>query len=223
MPQWEVRDLILREASFITTAVDRKGYPPPGPPEVAFAGRSNVGKSSLINTLTGRRKLVRVSSRPGCTQQINFFSINNEELRLVDLPGYGFAKVPLTVKAQWQAMIEGYLTRRPTLRGVVVILDVRREVAGEDALLLEWLNAYAIPILVAVTKVDKLSKNQAAARMAKLKSVLESYDAAPTAFSAVTGQGRDQLWVRIVELTAPAAPDPAPEAPAPSQAGPDPA
>ncbi len=210
-------DLILREASFITTAVDRKGHPPAGPPEVAFAGRSNVGKSSLINALTGRRKLVRVSSRPGCTQQINFFGINNDQLRLVDLPGYGFAKVPLAVKAQWQAMIEGYLTKRPTLRGVVVILDVRREVAGEDALLLEWLRAYDIPILAAVTKVDKLSKNQAAARLAKLKSVLEPYDANPTAFSAVTGQGRDQLWARIVALTAPEAasaaetPDAAPE------------
>lgn len=213
--------MILREASFITTAVDRKGYPPPGPPEVAFAGRSNVGKSSLINTLTGRRKLVRVSGRPGCTQQINFFSINNEELRLVDLPGYGFAKVPLAVKAQWQAMIEGYLTKRPTLQGVVVILDVRREVAGEDALLLEWLRAYEIPILVAVTKVDKLSKNQAAARLAKLKRVLKDYDPEPTAFSALTGQGRDELWARIVAQAMAGAPAPEPGADPDEPAEPD--
>ncbi|MFH1058648.1 MAG: ribosome biogenesis GTP-binding protein YihA/YsxC [Pseudomonadota bacterium] len=215
--------MILREASFITTAVDRKGYPPPGPPEVAFAGRSNVGKSSLINALTGRRKLVRVSSRPGCTQQINFFSINNEEMRLVDLPGYGFAKVPLAVKAQWQAMIEGYLTKRPTLRGVVVILDVRREVAGEDALLLEWLRAYGIPILVAVTKVDKLSKNQAASRLATLKRVLKDYDPTPTAFSALTGQGRDELWARIAAQAAAGAPAPEPGPDPADQADPQPA
>lgn len=187
-----------REASFITTAVNPGGYPPEGPPEVAFAGRSNVGKSSLINTLTGRRKLVRVSGRPGCTQQINFFSVNQDALRLVDLPGYGFAKVPLEVKNTWRKMIEGYLTRRPTLKAVVVILDIRRDPTDEDLMLLEWLQSYQIATLVVLTKLDKLSNNQAASRLAKLRRALAHLDPQPTGFSSQTGHGRDQLWQRIL-------------------------
>jgi GTP-binding protein len=151
---------VVRDCQFMTSAVKPAHYPPLGPPEVAFAGRSNVGKSSMLRTLLARKKMVRISSRPGCTQQINFFSLNQEAIRLVDLPGYGFAQVPLAVKAEWGQMIEGYLTGRAALKAVVVILDIRREPSGDDLALLNWLQSHAIPIVVAVTKVDKLSRNQ---------------------------------------------------------------
>jgi GTP-binding protein len=191
--------LVLKEAAFITTAVKPSGYPPPGPPEVAFAGRSNVGKSSLINTLTRRKKLVRVSGTPGRTQQINFFAINNDALRLVDLPGYGYAKVPKAIKAAWRPMVEAYLGNRPTLAGVVVILDIRREPTADDLMLLDWLRSLGVPPLVAVTKADKLSKNQQNSRLAKLRPALAPFDPSPTLFSATTGLGREELWARVCE------------------------
>lgn len=190
----------VRDCQFMTSAVRMSHYPPPGPPEVAFAGRSNVGKSSMLRTLLGRKKMVRVSSRPGCTQQINFFSLNQDAIRLVDLPGYGFAQVPLAVKAEWGAMIEGYLTGRAELKAVVVILDIRRDPSGDDLALLDWLQSHAIPTLIAVTKADKLSRNQAFSRLAKLRPQLAPYDREPVAFSAETGQGRDALWQRVLQM-----------------------
>lgn len=192
----------LKSAEFLTAAVKPGQYPEPGPAEVAFAGRSNVGKSSLINTLTRRRKLVRVSSKPGRTQQINFFEINAGSpgyIRLVDLPGYGFAKVPLAVKAAWRPMVESYLTGRPSLRAVVVILDVRREPTPDDLMLLDFLAAHGIPAILAVTKSDKLGTNQARSRLAKLKRALAAHDSRPVLFSAVSGLGREELWGRIWE------------------------
>lgn len=192
--------LVLHDAQFLTAAVRPASYPPAGPPEVAFAGRSNVGKSSLINTLLRRKKLVRVSARPGCTQQINFFALNGDACRLVDLPGYGFAKVPLSVKAGWRGMIESYLTGRPTLRGVVVILDIRREPSQEDLMLLEWLKSLGQTVVLALTKADKLSRNQAASRLAKLRPVLQPFDEQPVLFSALSGQGREEMWARFQDL-----------------------
>jgi GTP-binding protein len=189
--------LVLKEAAFITTAVKPSGYPPSGPPEVAFAGRSNVGKSSLINALTRRKKLVKVSGRPGRTQHINFFAINRDALRLVDLPGYGYAKVPKAVKAAWRPMVEAYLAGRETLAGVVVILDIRREPTTDDLMLLDWLRSLGVPPLVAITKADKLSKNQQASRLAKLKPALAPFDPNPTLFSALSGLGREELWGRV--------------------------
>jgi GTP-binding protein len=154
----------------------------------------------MLRTLLGRKKMVRVSSRPGCTQQINFFSLNQDAIRLVDLPGYGFAQVPLAVKAEWGAMIEGYLTGRAELKAVVVILDIRRDPSGDDLALLDWLQSHAIPTLIAVTKADKLSRNQAFSRLAKLRPQLAPYDREPVAFSAETGQGRDALWQRVLQM-----------------------
>lgn len=195
--------LVIKNAEFLTAAVKAEGYPPAGPPEIAFAGRSNVGKSSLINSLVRRRRLVRVSSQPGRTQQINFFSLNDDELRLVDLPGYGFAKVPLSVKATWRKMVETYLSTRPTLKGVVVILDIRREPTVDDFMLLDYLSAHNRPIILAITKADKLSRNQQAKRLAKLKPTLAAYDPQPTPASAVTGLGRDVLLQRLADLFQP--------------------
>jgi len=193
----------VKSADFLTGAVKAKDYPPYGPPEIAFAGRSNVGKSSLINCLVRRRRLVRVSAQPGRTQQINFFSLNQDQLRLVDLPGYGFAKVPLAVKATWRKMVEAYLESRSTLRGVVVILDIRRDPSPDDLMLLDYLAAQKRPIILAITKADKLSRNQQSSRLAKLKPQLSAYDPKPTLASATTGLGREELWQRLLELCSP--------------------
>jgi GTP-binding protein len=193
----------IKSAEFMTGAVKAKDYPPPGPPEIAFAGRSNVGKSSLINCLVRRRRLVRVSAQPGRTQQINFFSLNQDQLRLVDLPGYGFAKVPLAVKATWRKMVEAFLESRTTLKGVVVILDIRRDPSPDDLMLLDYLSANQTPIVLAITKADKLSRNQQASRLAKLRPQLFAYDIKPIPASAATGLGRDELWQRLLDLCSP--------------------
>lgn len=195
-------DFVLRDAQFMTSAVGAGGYPPVGPPEFAFAGRSNVGKSSLINCLLRRKNLVKVSQRPGRTQQINFFALNDDQLRFVDLPGYGFAKVPLSVKAGWKKMIESYLENRPTLKAVVVIVDIRREPSPDDLMLLGWLLSLGMGAVVAVTKADKLSRNQVAQRMARLRPLLAAYDPAPLVCSAVTSQGRQELWDRLLARAA---------------------
>ncbi len=192
--------MVVKEVNFLTAAVSTGGYPPPGPPEIAFAGRSNVGKSSLLNALVGRRRLARVSSRPGRTQQINFFSLNRDALRLVDLPGYGFARVPRAVKAGWRKMVEDYLLGRDTLAGVVVILDIRRQPSQEDLMLLDFLRSYQVPVVIAVTKADKLSNNQRASRLARLRPILAPYDPDYIPFSAPKRQGRDRLWQRLGEL-----------------------
>lgn len=195
--------ITIKDIDFLTAAVNPKGYPPPGPPEVAFAGRSNVGKSSLLNALVGRRKLARVSSRPGRTQQINFFALNSDVLRLVDLPGYGFAKAPRQVRASWKKMIESYLIGRQALAGVVVILDIRREPTDGDLMLLDFLSAYDIPIVLVATKADKLSNNKRAARLAKLRPVLADYDPEFVVFSATKKMGRQKLWDRLEALVRP--------------------
>src|SRR5512141_2173198 len=135
--------MIIRSTTFIKSAVKPDAYPDPNLPEVAFCGRSNVGKSSLINVLVNRKNLVRTSSTPGRTQLINFFDVNGT-FTLVDLPGYGFAKVPLSVKKEWGPMMETYLSRRPNLRGVVLILDVRRTPGDEDLQMLSWLRTYGV-------------------------------------------------------------------------------
>lgn len=175
-------------ASFLGAASQPGRYPPPGPPEIAVAGRSNVGKSSFLNALLGRRNLVRTSRTPGRTRQINFFAVG-EALRLVDLPGYGFAVGPERERAAWGPLIEDYLSHRATLRGVVVLVDARRGLEADDAQLLEYLAHAELPAAVVVTKVDKL------ARAAAVRSVAAVGAAAPVVpFSARTGEGRDAVW-----------------------------
>lgn len=190
----------LSNPEYLTSAVKPSGYPPPGPPEIAFAGRSNVGKSSLINSLVKRKKLVKVSSTPGRTQMINFFSLDNDRLRLVDLPGYGFAKVPLKVKAGWQSMVETFLTGRETLAGVVVILDIRREPSADDLMLLDFLATHMVPAVVVITKADKLSNNQRASRLAKLRPKIKLYDPDFVAYSSLNSMGRPELLKRLEDL-----------------------
>src|SRR5665647_2915564 len=158
-------------ADFIKSAAKPKDYPPPGLPEVAFVGRSNVGKSSLINVLSGRKGLVRTSSTPGRTQLINFFDINSI-LTLVDLPGYGYAKAPPALRKQWGPMIESYLSIRESLKAVVLILDIRREPSDGDLQMLRLLEMYNIPPILVVTKCDKLSKNQRARQRTSIATAI---------------------------------------------------
>lgn len=171
-------------AAFLCAAGSAAQLPPEGPPEIAFAGRSNVGKSSAINALLGRRKLARTSRTPGRTQTLNFYSVG-EALRLVDLPGYGFARVPPALRAQWQALVGGYLSSRASLRAVVLVMDARHAPMPLDLQLLDWLGAS--PLVVLLTKADKLSR---AAQAQTLAAVRARVPGAPVQlFSSVTRQG----------------------------------
>lgn len=181
-------------AEFIKSAVWPPQYPPATMPEIAFAGRSNVGKSSLINSLTGLKNLAKTSNTPGRTQLINFFSIN-DALSFVDLPGYGFAKVSQSVKKDWGDMIEAYLKERQNLALVVLILDIRRDPSSDDLSLRDWLKDYRLPFLYILTKADKLSNNQAISRQRVIEQLLHvSGDKKPILFSAKTQKGKNEIW-----------------------------
>ena len=186
----------VTSADFIRSAFKPQDYPAQTFPEVAFAGKSNVGKSSLINLLLHRNNLARISSTPGRTQSINFFLIN-KKLCFVDLPGYGFAKVPLEIKRQWKPMVEAYLSGRQNLALLVVILDCRREPAVEDIDLIEWLRFHHIPLLVAVTKVDKISNNERTRQKALIRRTLSLEESEMVLLSAVSGEGKEELWKKI--------------------------
>lgn len=171
--------------------------PDVGLPEVAFVGRSNVGKSSALNALLGARKAARVSGRPGRTQAINLFRIGDAAC-FADLPGYGYAKVPDAVQEAWKPMIEGYLGDRETLRLVVLLVDARLEAQPMDMALVEGLQAAGVPTLVVATKMDKLSKHQRKPALHKLRSGLGlSADMPLLPFSSKTGDGKDALWDRL--------------------------
>ncbi|MBW2708562.1 MAG: YihA family ribosome biogenesis GTP-binding protein [Deltaproteobacteria bacterium] len=187
------------DVEFIKSAFKEEHYPPPNRPEVAFAGKSNVGKSSLLNTLVNRRKLARTSSTPGRTQAINFFRFG-KTLYLVDLPGYGFARVPIKVKKSWGQMVEDYLRIRETLKAVVVILDIRRDPSTGDEDLINWLNYYAIKPIVVLTKADKISRQKTQKRTDLIIKSLKAVSfSAPVIFSSHTRQGVAELWKKINE------------------------
>ena len=206
-------------AEFLGSVYDLESLPPEGlaadVPEVAFAGRSNVGKSSLINQLIGRRGLARVSATPGRTRSLNFLRVvvaagsqrprgagaaggvagaaRGRELRFVDLPGYGYAAVSHEARRSWAPLVEGYLERRRTLRAVVLILDPRRGPEEEEIDLCEWLAARRRPLLAVLTKADKVSQAERARALAETRARLP-LAASPIAFSAPTGEGREALW-----------------------------
>ena len=191
--------MLVKNVEFVKSATKPKEYPVTDQPEIAFAGRSNVGKSSLINVLVNRKSLVRTSNTPGRTQLINFFEVN-ATFSLVDLPGYGFAKVPLAVKRQWGPMMETYLASRTNLRGVVLILDVRRVPTDEDRQMLGWLERYGIPAILVVTKCDKVSKNEKAKQADIIARTLGVAKESLSFFSALSKDGRDAVWERIEGL-----------------------
>ena len=185
-------------ADFITSAVVSKGYPEGNLPEVAFAGRSNVGKSSLLNKLVNRKSLARTSRAPGRTQLINFFLVN-QAFYMVDLPGYGFAKVPENIRAKWGQMVETYLQQRENLRGVIMLVDVRHDPTKLDQQMYSWLCHYDLPTVIAATKTDKLSKSQNIKQLAQIKKVLQLKPRhLLVSTSSQTGAGREELW-RIIE------------------------
>jgi GTP-binding protein len=192
--------LVIRGLEFLGGMASAGGWrPEPKLPEVAFAGRSNVGKSSLINTLLNRRKFARVSNTPGRTREINFFEVNGQFV-LADLPGYGYARVSKEARAAWRPLIEGYLTGSPTLRGVVQLLDVRHTPTDDDLQMLDFLSHTGLPTIVVATKIDKLKKAERAKRVGALarEAGIELEQLIP--FSAETREGRDELAEAIVGL-----------------------
>lgn len=194
---WLIFFMKILSAEFIKSAVRPEHYPADRRPQIAFAGRSNVGKSSLINALLNRRGLVKVSSTPGKTQTINFFLINNR-FYFVDLPGYGYAKVPRAVLEAWPIMIEGYLEATRELKAVVVLMDSRRRPDRRDIRLKEWLGHYGIPAIYVLTKTDKLSRVELDKAVRDAEAVFGTErPIIPT--SAETGMGLQDLW-REVEL-----------------------
>jgi len=204
--------LIVRQMEFLGGMASPQGWRPETTlPEVAFAGRSNVGKSSLINTLLRRSKAARVSNTPGRTREINFFRINDQFV-LVDLPGYGYARVSKDKKAEWKPMIEGYLRNSPNLRGIVQLLDVRHDPTKDDIQMLDFLSDVGVPTMVVMTKTDKLSKAQAKTRITEIMASLGLEEDQVIPFSAETGEGRDDLAESVISLvsaphSAPGQPD----------------
>ena len=185
----------LRSAEFILSASSPWQFPPPTLPEIAFAGRSNVGKSTLINSLLNRKKLVKTSSTPGKTQLINFFNIN-DKFHFVDLPGYGFAKVPENVRKQWQRLIESYLQERESLRNVVLIVDSRHGPTAQDRQLKEWLDYYERPVLIVASKVDKLKRGQIQKHLKIIRQDL-ALDTTPLAHSSLEKGRREEIWKNL--------------------------
>ena len=187
---------MIKSAEFVKSAVTGSHYPEDGMPEVAFAGRSNVGKSSLINCLVQRKKLVRTSRTPGQTQTLNFFLIN-KLFSFVDLPGYGFAKVPQEVRAKWKPMVEMYLTSRKCLRGVVQIMDVRHPPTPDDLNLWNWLRERRITAIPVLTKGDKVKRGTWAGQARDAATRLGISPDEIILFSAETSLGRQELMQRI--------------------------
>jgi GTP-binding protein len=186
------------KAEFETSAVKPTQYPENALPEIALAGRSNVGKSSLINCLLGRKNLARISSKPGKTQTINFFRIN-EKLYFADVPGYGFARVPKSVRASWGKMMETYFTKRETLKAVVQVVDLRHPPTKDDQSMYHFLKHHQIPTIIVATKADKVPKSK---WQKHLKVVKETLHMVPTdnlvLFSSETKLGKEELWQIIV-------------------------
>jgi GTP-binding protein len=193
--------MIVKSAEFITSAAKPDQYPPPGTPEIAFAGRSNVGKSTLINSLVNRQRLVKTSNTPGRTQLINFFAVN-AAFHFVDLPGYGYARVPAAIQRQWGPMIEAYLSTRRDLKGLILLVDIRRTPAREEHDLIHWLNHHHLPFRVVATKADKLSRNQRVRPLRDLAAALGLATEDLIPFSAKTRLGRDLVWQAVTELLA---------------------
>jgi GTP-binding protein len=186
-------------ADFVKSSFDEEGWPLDSQPEISFLGRSNVGKSKLINSLLGVRGLARTSSTPGRTQSLNFFSINNK-FRFVDLPGYGYARAPKQITAGWSEMATTYLANREQLVLSIHIVDSRHEPTKLDLQLHEWLQHHRKPQIIVATKSDKLSNNELRKSIERARRVLKAEQV--IAYSAVTGAGREQVWRAIEKALA---------------------
>jgi GTP-binding protein len=194
-------------ARFVTSAAQPSGFPPESLPEIAIVGRSNVGKSTLINSLVGQPALARTSRTPGRTRLINWFAID-ERFHLVDLPGYGYAEVNRTTREAWKPLIESYLAERKSLAGVVLLIDIRRGVAEEEQDFVPWLAERAMPVIVALTKADKLAKHKRTLEVMRTRRDLGlRHD--PLAVSATSNEGIAALWRAVVQLAIDATAKPA--------------
>lgn len=184
----------IKNSDFVTSAVKKDQYPTTGLSEIAFVGRSNVGKSSIINALTNRRKLAKVSQTPGKTKLINFFTINNDEFYLVDLPGYGYAKVSKSEKASWGNIIETYLSGRSELKRVVLLVDSRHKPTADDIQMHEWIKFYGYDEVIIATKSDKLSNNELRKSEKVIRDTLKlTKEDTLYFFSSVNKKGKDEL------------------------------
>jgi GTP-binding protein len=186
------------KARFLTSAAKPGQFPAESLPELAVVGRSNVGKSSLINSITGNDGLARTSRTPGRTRLVNWFEIN-EKFLLVDLPGYGYAEVSRDMRESWRPLIEAYLSNRKTLAGVLLLIDIRRGPQDEELDFVPWLEAKEVPIVVALTKCDKLPKNKRMLEVVKAKKML-GLKRDPYAVSAQSGDNLDELWRAVAGL-----------------------
>lgn len=193
-------EINTNNASIVLSAVSKEQYPQDDLPEIALAGRSNVGKSSFINTLLGRKNLARTSSKPGKTQQLNFYNID-DKLRFIDVPGYGYAKVSKTERAKWGKMIEEYLTNRSNLRAVVSLVDMRHDPSADDVQMYEFLKYYEIPVIVVATKADKIPRGKWNKHESAIKKKL-SFEPSDkfVVFSSETRHGFDEAWNTILEF-----------------------
>jgi GTP-binding protein len=194
--------LVIRHLDYLGPMSTREGWrPDPTHPEIAFVGRSNVGKSSLLNRLMKRKAFARVSNTPGRTREIHFFDVNKQFV-LADLPGYGYARISKARKAEWRPLIEGYLKDSALLHGVVQLLDVRHDPTADDQTMIDFLADLGVPTIFAATKVDKIGKAQVAARLQELAMTLRLDPEQIVPFSATTGEGRDDLATALMELLA---------------------
>ncbi|MFN0248100.1 MAG: ribosome biogenesis GTP-binding protein YihA/YsxC [Kofleriaceae bacterium] len=190
-------------ASFVTSASAPKDFPPPSLPEVAVVGRSNVGKSSLINALVGQDGLARTSRTPGRTRLLNWFQIDAKpSFHLVDLPGYGFAAVNVGLKESWKPLIEEYLSKRETLAGVLLLIDIRRGPQDEELDFVPWLAERGVPVVVALTKSDKLAKNKRMLEVLQARKML-SLTRDPFPVSTLDSEGIDPIWRAVLKLVLP--------------------
>jgi len=178
---------------YLASFVSLKSLPTNGFPEIAFAGRSNVGKSSLINSLLGRHRLAKTSSTPGKTRMLNYYLVNRA-FYFVDLPGYGYARVSREERSRWQELVEPYLLDRPSLCGVVQLIDLRHEPMASDRELLEWLDFHDRPALIVLTKADKLARGKAKTSFVRARRILDTDERRLVMFSAKTNQGKDPVW-----------------------------
>ncbi|WP_082233683.1 ribosome biogenesis GTP-binding protein YihA/YsxC [Halobacillus massiliensis] len=189
----------VNHAEIVISAASKKQYPADPIPEIALAGRSNVGKSSFINKLISRKNLARTSSKPGKTQTLNFYKIN-EAFHFVDVPGYGYAKVSKKERAKWGKMMKEYFAEREQLRATALIVDIRHEPSDEDCMMYDYLKYFDLPVIVIATKLDKIKKGNIQKQLKLVSSTLEmAEDDLLIPFSAETGEGKDQSWKVIRE------------------------
>ncbi|NRP10798.1 MULTISPECIES: ribosome biogenesis GTP-binding protein YihA/YsxC [unclassified Marinobacterium] len=196
----ELEQIHYNTARFLISAAKLSQCPEDVGAEVAFAGRSNAGKSSAINSLTNQNSLARTSKTPGRTQLINFFDLNVEGVRIVDLPGYGYAKVPIAMKEHWQKHLDDYLQRRQCLRGVVLVMDIRHPMKEFDEMMIDWCESTGVPLHILLTKADKLKRGPAQATLLKIKKETKERLADKVSvqvFSALKKTGVDQLRNRL--------------------------